>query len=153
MLWRAVGAQPSDGLIREDQIERFRGFLLMALESIAGNPQKLHHPAMRKALRQAVHRSVVDTLVGKTLNAARSERISSIVVAGGVGANVMLRAELARGFEGKVFYPRPEFCTDNGAMIAVAGAFRISDAVPPGEIEARARWPLYSLKPPKRNRK
>lgn len=93
-------------------------------------------------------RAVVDTLVGKTLGAARSERCRSIVVAGGVGANEMLRAELSRGFEGKVFYPRPEFCTDNGAMIAVAGAFRIADAVPPGQIEARARWPLHSLKPP-----
>lgn len=44
------------------RVERFRAFLLMALESIAGNPQKLHHPAMRKALAHAVFRSVVDTL-------------------------------------------------------------------------------------------
>lgn len=45
-----------------ERVERFRGFLLTALESVAANPQKLHHPAMRKALGQAVFRSVVDTL-------------------------------------------------------------------------------------------
>lgn len=44
------------------RVERFRAFLLMALESISANPQKLHHPAMRKALAHAVFRSVVDTL-------------------------------------------------------------------------------------------
>jgi N6-L-threonylcarbamoyladenine synthase len=107
---------------------------------------------LRADIAASFQRAVIDTLVGKTLRAARAEGISSIVVAGGVGANLMLRAELAQGFEGKVFYPRPEFCTDNGAMIAVAGAFRIDDAVPPGQIEARARWPLDSLKPPNRNK-
>jgi N6-L-threonylcarbamoyladenine synthase len=103
----------------------------------------------RADIAASFQRAAIDTLVAKTLAAARDQRSKGIVVAGGVGANLVLRAELARRFDGKVFYPRPAFCTDNGAMIAVAGAFRISDAALPGVIEARARWPLDSLKPPK----
>jgi N6-L-threonylcarbamoyladenine synthase len=102
----------------------------------------------RPHLAASFQRAAIDTLVARTLGAARKERSNSIVVAGGVGANVILRAELARRFQGKVFYPRPEFCTDNGAMIAIAGAFRMADAASPGQIEARARWPLESLSPP-----
>jgi N6-L-threonylcarbamoyladenine synthase len=96
-------------------------------------------------------RAAIDTLVARTLGAARKERSTSIVVAGGVGANAVLRSELARRFDGRVFYPRPEFCTDNGAMIAIAGACRMADAAAPGTIEARARWPLESLQPPATN--
>jgi N6-L-threonylcarbamoyladenine synthase len=106
----------------------------------------------RPDIAASFQRAAIDTLVARTLGAARKERCNSIVVAGGVGANVLLRAELARRFDGKVFYPRPEFCTDNGAMIAIAGAFRMADAVSPGRIEARARWPLESLVPPTANR-
>lgn len=105
----------------------------------------------RPHIAASFQRAAIDTLVARTLAAARKERCGSIVVAGGVGANEMLRAELARRFDGRVFYPRPQFCTDNGAMIAIAGAFRMADAVPPGTIEARARWPLESLLPPTRN--
>jgi N6-L-threonylcarbamoyladenine synthase len=102
----------------------------------------------RPDIAASFQRAAIDTLVARTLGAARKERCNSIVVAGGVGANLLLRAQLARRFDGKVFYPRPEFCTDNGAMIAIAGAFRMADAVSPGRIEARARWPLESLVPP-----
>lgn len=93
-------------------------------------------------------RAAVDTLVRRTLKAARQEGSARIVVAGGVGANALLRAELAAQFDGRVHYPRPEFCTDNGAMIALAGALRLNDAAAPLLIAARARWPLDSLSPP-----
>lgn len=102
----------------------------------------------RADIAASFQRAAVDTLVGKTLHAARQERAARIVVAGGVGANALLRAELAARFDGRVHYPRPAFCTDNGAMIAVAAALRLAGASPAGTIEARARWPLDSLSPP-----
>ncbi len=102
----------------------------------------------RADIAASFQRAAIDTLVGRTLQAARQERAERIVVAGGVGANALLRSELAARFGGRVFYPRPAFCTDNGAMIAVAGALRLGDAAPAGTIEARARWPLDSLSPP-----
>ncbi len=93
-------------------------------------------------------RAAVDTLVGRALKAAAQVDARRIVVAGGVGANLLLRQQLAARFDGRVFYPRLEYCTDNGAMIAVAGALRISDAVEAREIRAVARWSLDSLRPP-----
>ncbi len=69
-------------------------------------------------------------------------------MAGGVGANKLLRQEIADRFPGEVYYPRMAWCTDNGAMIAVAGALRLADARPIGEIRAQARWPLDSLAAP-----
>ena len=92
--------------------------------------------------------AAVETLVGKAMRAARMTGARRIVVAGGVGANRILRDELAAQFQGRVFYPRPEFCTDNGAMIAVAGSMRLADAAAPDQIVATARWPLASLLPP-----
>jgi N6-L-threonylcarbamoyladenine synthase len=93
-------------------------------------------------------RAVVDTLVTRTLKAARHTSAARIIVAGGVGANHLLRADLAQRFDGTVYYPRLEFCTDNGAMIAVAGAMRVAEASTADEIKAVARWPLDTLKPP-----
>jgi N6-L-threonylcarbamoyladenine synthase len=102
----------------------------------------------RADIAASFQRAAIDTLVGKTLAAARQERAARIVVAGGVGANALLRSELAAQFDGRVYYPRLAFCTDNGAMIAVAAALRLADAGTAGTIEARARWPLDSLSPP-----
>lgn len=102
----------------------------------------------RADIAASFQRAAIDTLVGRTLKAARQESAERIVVAGGVGANTLLRSDLAARFEGRVFYPRPAFCTDNGAMIAVAGALRLADAAPAGAMAARARWPLDSLAPP-----
>jgi N6-L-threonylcarbamoyladenine synthase len=96
----------------------------------------------RADIAASFQRAVVDTLIGKTLKAARSERAARIVVAGGVGANSLLRRDLAQRFEGRVYYPRIEFCTDNGAMIALAGALRLGDADRSQAIFATARWPL-----------
>ncbi|MGD8977054.1 MAG: tRNA (adenosine(37)-N6)-threonylcarbamoyltransferase complex transferase subunit TsaD [Gammaproteobacteria bacterium] len=96
--------------------------------------------------------AVVETLVAKCRRAMEKTGAGTLVVAGGVGANRSLRAALKadgarRGWS--VFYPRPEFCTDNGAMIAFAGMLRLRA----GEraqlaIEARARWGLETLRPP-----
>ncbi len=99
----------------------------------------------RADLAASFQRAAVDTLVGKAIRAAQEQKFERIVVAGGVGANRLLRAELTTRFDGKVYYPRLEFCTDNGAMIAVAGAQRLAEAGEAGEIRAHARWSLDTL--------
>jgi N6-L-threonylcarbamoyladenine synthase len=102
----------------------------------------------RADIAASFQRAAVDTLVEKAVRAAKSAKLSRIVVAGGVGANKLLRREIAERFPGEVYYPRMAWCTDNGAMIAVAGALRLADARPIGEIRAQARWPLDSLAAP-----
>ncbi len=99
----------------------------------------------RADLAASFQRAAVDTLIGKALRAAEEQQLERIVVAGGVGANKLLRADLAARFDGEVYYPRLEFCTDNGAMIAVAGAQRLTEAGDAGEIRAQARWALDSI--------
>jgi len=93
-------------------------------------------------------RAAVDTLIAKTLKVAKTEHAARLVVAGGVGANQVLREDLAATFAGRVYYPRPALCTDNGAMIAIAGALRLASAGEAGAIQARARWSLDALQAP-----
>ena len=101
--------------------------------------------AVRADLAASFQRAAVDTLVGKSIKAARAEGLDRIVVAGGVGANKLLRKEIAERFEGEVYYPRLAFCTDNGAMIAIAGALRLAEAGAAGGIKAQPRWALDTL--------
>ncbi len=100
---------------------------------------------VRADIAASFQRAAVDTLVAKTIRAAETAGLDRLVVAGGVGANRLLRDEMAARFPGEVFYPRFEFCTDNGAMIAVAGAMRLAEAGDVAEIKAVARWSLESL--------
>ena len=93
--------------------------------------------------------AVVDTLLAKCQRALKQENVKTLVISGGVGANQRLR-EQAKATIGKtggqVFYPRLEFCTDNGAMIALAGALRLQggekDDLP---LDIKPRWSLESL--------
>jgi len=96
----------------------------------------------------------VDTLVIKCRRAVRQTGIGTLVLAGGVAANRRLRRrmdEMMAGEGGRTFYPRLEFCTDNGAMIAYAGWERLKAGE---QIElsfnARPRWSLMELFPPGR---
>jgi len=104
--------------------------------------------ACRADIAASFQRAAVDTLVTRSLQAARRENLERIVVAGGVGANRLLRQDMEERFDGKVFYPRMAYCTDNGAMIAVAGALRLADKQAAGEIRAQARWSLDTLSAP-----
>lgn len=93
--------------------------------------------------------AVVDTLIIKCRRALQSEGIRQLVVAGGVARNQKLRAGLEREMHrlgARLTCPRLEFCTDNGAMIAYAGAIRLLAGERTGEeISVRPRWPLTEL--------
>ncbi|MGB5578596.1 MAG: tRNA (adenosine(37)-N6)-threonylcarbamoyltransferase complex transferase subunit TsaD, partial [Woeseiaceae bacterium] len=102
----------------------------------------------REDIAASFQRAAVDTLVVRSIKAAKANQLQRIVVAGGVGANKLLRKEIAERFDGSVFYPRMEFCTDNGAMIAIAGALRLAEAKPADEIKVQSRWSIASLDVP-----
>ena len=78
-------------------------------------------------IAHAFQTAVIDTLAIKCKRALKQTGIKRLVIAGGVSANSYLREQFAKimqGMQGEVFYPRTEFCTDNGAMIAYAGMQR-----------------------------
>jgi N6-L-threonylcarbamoyladenine synthase len=97
--------------------------------------------------------AIVEVLIAKSLAALKLSGLKQLVVAGGVGANRELRARLTRAAADKgcqVFYPAPEFCTDNGAMIAFAAALRLKYAsrlTPHASriFSVRPRWDLSAL--------
>ncbi len=104
-------------------------------------------------IARAFEDAVVDTLCIKCIRALKQTGRKRIVIAGGVGANMRLRAKLKNEVEGTgavVYYPRPEFCTDNGAMIAYAGSVRLN--MLGGQIgnkqqgfEVRPRWSIEDI--------
>ncbi len=100
----------------------------------------------------AFQQAVAETLVIKCRRALKQTQLKRLVVAGGVSANTLIRASLAAMTEkekAQVYYPRLQFCTDNGAMIAYAGCQRLlAGEYEPLEIQVRARWPLDQLTVP-----
>ena len=104
----------------------------------------------RADIARGVQDAIVDTLLRKTARAIEATHIPDVVVAGGVGANLALReglGALARRHGGRIYHPRIEFCTDNAAMIAVAGLLRLrrGGAATDLAIQARSQWPLMEL--------
>ena len=99
----------------------------------------------------AFQEAVVDTLVIKCRRALEQTGKRTLVIAGGVSANLRLREKLEVGLAkigGKVFYARQEFCTDNGAMIAYAGAQRLlSGQAAPLAVDVFPRWDMETLPP------
>jgi N6-L-threonylcarbamoyladenine synthase len=109
----------------------------------------------RADLSAEVQAAIVDVLVAKSVAALDETDLTRLVVAGGVGANRLLRDKLtARASAGgyTVYYPDLEFCTDNGAMIAFAGALRLkhdaSGSATRLGFSVRPRWDLAELEPP-----
>jgi len=100
-------------------------------------------------IAMAFQDAVVDTLAIKCKRAIKQTGRKSLVVAGGVSANLALRqklADLMKGFNGEVFYPRHEYCTDNGAMIAYAGFCHFKNekhqSTESYPIKVHPRWPM-----------
>lgn len=126
--------------------------LKTAVVTLVGNEALA--PDKRADIAAEFQVAIVDVLVAKSLAALDRTGLKRLVVAGGVGANRLLRERLSsaamnRGYE--VFYPPLEFCTDNGAMIALAGALRLqadpNTANDPAErgFTVRPRWDLEDL--------
>jgi N6-L-threonylcarbamoyladenine synthase len=108
--------------------------------------------AQRADMAASTQAAIVDVLVAKTLAAIKQTGTRRLVVAGGVGANLALREKLTAGAQRQgavVHYPPLHLCTDNGAMIALAGAMRlqagVADLQTTGAFDVRPRWPLAEL--------
>ena len=126
----------------------FSGLKTFAANTIRANDDDLQ---TRADIAFAFQEAVADTLAIKCRRALKQTGMKRLVMAGGVSANTYLRQELEammKKIGGEVFYPRTEFCTDNGAMIAYAGMQRLKN----GEttdlaVQAKPRWPIDQLKP------
>jgi N6-L-threonylcarbamoyladenine synthase len=108
----------------------------------------------RADLAASTQAAIVEVLVKKSLKALDATGLDRLVVAGGVGANQQLRADLNRACARRgvrVHYPELALCTDNGAMIALAAAMRLqAGAAQPSRdyaFDVRPRWPLDELNP------
>lgn len=106
--------------------------------------------AMRADIAAAFEAAIVDVLVAKSLAALERTGCQTLVVAGGVGANRRLRFDLAvavarRG--ARVYFPPLEYCTDNGAMIALAGALRADAGIAGSSFTVKPRWDLQRAEP------
>ncbi len=124
----------------------FSGLKTFAANTIRSNSDD---DQTRADIARAFEDAVVDTLAIKCKRALEQTGFRRLVMAGGVSANRALRAKLAQVMEkrgGEVFYARPEFCTDNGAMIAYAGMvrFKAGGGADLG-VRVRPRWPLAEL--------
>ena len=105
---------------------------------------------IRADIAYATQEAIIDVLAHKARAALARTGLSQLVVAGGVGANRLLRERLTREIEkrgGRVFYPELEFCTDNGAMIAFAGALRLAEreALKDYRFDVKPRWNLQDI--------
>jgi N6-L-threonylcarbamoyladenine synthase len=107
----------------------------------------------RKAdLAASTQAAIVDVLVKKTLTALQDSGLKRVVVAGGVGANRLLRAQLDAACAARhvrVHYPELHLCTDNGAMIAMAAAMRLQSGQQQARFDyafdVKPRWPLNAI--------
>ncbi|MBF0784732.1 tRNA (adenosine(37)-N6)-threonylcarbamoyltransferase complex transferase subunit TsaD [Muribacter muris] len=131
-------------------------FSFSGLKTFAANTIHTHLDAQGKLDEQtccdiahAFQQAVIDTLIIKVRRALQQTGRKRLVIAGGVSANQQLRRDLADTMAqlgGEVFYPRPAFCTDNGAMIAYAGYLRLKH----GEqtdlaVSVKPRWAMTEL--------
>jgi N6-L-threonylcarbamoyladenine synthase len=109
-------------------------------------------PQTKADIALAFTQAVVDTLVIKCRRALQQTGLRQLVAAGGVTANRHLRAglqQLVRELGAQVFFPRPEFCTDNGAMIAFTGYCHLRHAQSQSlAFSVYPRWPLAEVKLP-----
>ncbi|WP_369427212.1 tRNA (adenosine(37)-N6)-threonylcarbamoyltransferase complex transferase subunit TsaD [Providencia sp. PROV236] len=128
-------------------------FSFSGLKTFAANTirENADDDQTRADIARAFEDAVVDTLAIKCKRALEQTGFKRLVMAGGVSANRTLRAKMEdvlKQRRGEVFYARPEFCTDNGAMIALAGLIRLKGGSTTGlGVTVRPRWPLAELPP------
>ena len=129
----------------------FSGLKTAVLTVVKNHPANICEQDKANIARGFVD-ALVDVLVAKSMTALKESGLKRLVVAGGVGANTQLRAALdaaAAKRRYQVYYPELEFCTDNGAMIAFAGAMRLKEnpalATRDYGFNVKPRWPLHEL--------
>lgn len=130
----------------------FSGLKTAVLTLVKNHPSELNDNDKANIARSFVD-AIVDVLVAKCQTALKETGLKRLVIAGGVGANTQLREGLntaARKKHFQVFYPELELCTDNGAMIAFAGALRLqrnpNAASHDYGFTVKPRWPLHELR-------
>ena len=130
----------------------FSGLKTAVLTVVKNHPGELSEQDKANLARAFVD-ALVDVIVAKCSSAMRHSGLKRLVIAGGVGANTQLRAGLNAAAAKKrfeVYYPELEFCTDNGAMIAFAGAMRLKADPAQAQCDyafnVRPKWPLAELK-------
>ncbi len=130
----------------------FSGLKTAVLTLVKNHPGELNENDKANIARSFVD-AIVDVLVAKCQTALKETKLKRLVIAGGVGANAQLRAALNATASKKhfqVFYPELELCTDNGAMIAFAGALRLqrdpNAASHDYGFTVKPRWPLHELR-------
>ena len=130
----------------------FSGLKTAVLTLVKNHPGELNENDKANIARSFVE-AIVDVLVAKCQTALKETKLKRLVIAGGVGANAQLRAALNSAASKKhfqVFYPELELCTDNGAMIAFAGALRLqrnpNAASHDYGFTVKPRWPLHELR-------
>ncbi len=124
----------------------FSGLKTAALVALRGRDLG---QGVRADVARGFEEAVVETLAEKCRRALKQTGHQRLVVAGGVGANRRLRGRLAvvvRESNAELYFPRTEFCTDNGAMIALAGCLRLAAGMGLGVgMSARANWELGAI--------
>ncbi len=129
----------------------FSGLKTFALNTLQTHEGQGDAGQLRADIACAFQHAVAETMVIKCRRAMRETGMKRLIVAGGVGANRTLRERLsamAAEEGGETFFPRMEYCTDNGAMIALAGCLRIADGQRDGDgFNVSARWGLEELAP------
>ena len=148
----AASGHPSNIRLPRPMLDRpglefsFSGLKTAVLHAVREQPLT---DSRRADIAYAAQDAIVDTLIAKAIRALDETGLSDLVVSGGVSANSALRERMATAVArrgARVYYPRIEFCTDNAAMIAVAGLARLEAGEHEGlGIQARARWPLSEL--------
>lgn len=128
-------------------------FSFSGLKTAAANviASEGNSPQVQADIAASFQQAVVDTLVFKCRRALQETGLKRLVVAGGVSANQSLREQLEqllKSLKGEVYYPRKEFCTDNGAMIAYTGYQRLMAGQQQDlTIGVTPRWPMTQLPP------
>ena len=136
-------------LLKRDTLDFSFAGLKTAVRTHAIRLQGAACEQARADLAASTQEAIVEVLVRRSMAALEATGLGRLVVAGGVGANTLLRSRLARGCEGRgarVHYPELALCTDNGAMIALAAAMRLQRSIGSASndyaFDVRPRWPL-----------